>query len=137
MVAERIWRLDLLIRNMVLDPGDEETRKAFELEIVQQQNQGFDNLVVPATKDVDYTFDAVKNAELIFIQNKSRTENIFFRINGLYENIPLESFTILSNGPSWGRLNKLSFKSLNQEEDADIQILILGTEEEYSGNGNP
>ena len=137
MVAEWIWRLDLLIRNLVLDPGDEETRKAFELEIAQEQNQGFDNLVVPATKDVDYAFDAVKNAELIFIQNKSRTENIFFRINGLYENIPLESYILLTNGPAWGRLNKLSFKSLNQEEDADIQILVLGTKEEYSGNGNP
>jgi hypothetical protein len=132
-----IWRLDLLFRNMVLDPGDENVRKEFELELIQKQQQGFDRIEIEPGEDFEYSFDAVKNAELIFIVNKSRTSNIYYRVNGLYENIPLESFTLLTNGTDWGKLDRLAFKSTNQTDDAEILLLVLGTKEKYSGDGNP
>jgi hypothetical protein len=136
-MSDRIWQFDFLLRNLILDPHTEDVRKNFTLELVEKEYDGFKKIKLEATKDLEYKFDAVGNAEAIFLVNTKGTTNIWYRINGLYENIPLASYVLLTNGPSWGQLDRLFLKSTNQDDDAEILVLILGVKEKYNGNGNP
>ncbi len=131
------WELDFGISKYEDDPRTEYcSTPPFDRILKYQEDKAIrTSISVPANTISDFYSSSqseVKNAEVVFIKVSSPA---YVRLNGSYQNIPVSPWLLLTNNLLTDEIRNLKLVN-KSDESIGFEILILGSDEEFSGISN-